>query len=70
MEKIVVYSLSENNEKKYISNISPLLWTNKLSEAKIFRSKGEIKEDLSYHLISLAKLSTEFGLTFHLERLT
>ena len=62
-----VYSLSQNNEKKYISNTSPLLWTDDQSKAKIFRSKGEIEIDLSCHKTSLEKMIKELGLVFQTE---
>ena len=62
-----VYSLSQNNEKKYISNTSPLLWTDDQSKAKIFRSEGEIEIDLSCHKTSLEKMIKELGLVFQTE---
>lgn len=66
----IIYSLSKNNEKKYISNTSPLLWTDDKSKAKIFRSEGEIQTDLSYHAKSLEKMNKELGLVLHSEVLS
>lgn len=67
MEKIILLSKNRDNNIKYISNTSPLLWTDNKSEAKIFRSKGEINLDLSFHVDILNKMINELGLKLYSE---
>ena len=69
MGKYVVLSKSKDNNIKYISNTSPLLWTDNKNKAKIFRNEGEILTDLSYHQESLEKMKKELGLEFESEEI-
>jgi hypothetical protein len=64
-----IYSLSKNNEKRYISNTSPLLWTDDKNKAKIFRSEGEIESDLVEHTNSLEKMINNLELVLVTERI-
>ena len=67
MSKYIILSKSKDNTIKYISNTSPLLWTDNKSEAKIFRNEGEIITDLSVHKESLDKMEKELNVKFELE---
>ncbi len=67
MSKYIILSKSEDNSVSYISNTSPLLWTDNKSEAKIFRNEGEIITDLSVHKESLDKMEKELNVKFELE---
>ena len=67
MGKYIILSKSLDNSIKYISNISPLLWTDNKEEAKIFRNESEILTDLSYHTESLEKMKTELDIEFEVE---
>ena len=67
MGKYIILSKSLDNSIKYISNISPLLWTDNKEEAKIFRNESEILTDLSYHTESLEKLKKELDIEFEVE---
>ena len=60
MKKFVI-CLQTRENIKYISNVSPLLWTNKKSEAKIFASENEISMDLAPHKKSLELLTKELN---------
>ena len=64
-----IYSLSKDNEKRYISNTSPLLWTDDKNKAKIFRSEGEIKSDLAEHTNSLEKMINNLELVLVTEQI-
>lgn len=50
-----------DNQKYYISNISPLLWTNNLNLAKRFSTESELITDLYEHQSSLEKLVMDKG---------
>ena len=50
-----------DNKKYYISNISPLLWTNDLNLAKRFSTESELITDLYEHQSSLEKLVMDKG---------
>ncbi len=67
MGKYIILSKSKDNTIKYISNTSPLLWTDKKENAKIFRSEGEIITDLSSHMESLRRMEKELQLEFKTE---
>lgn len=69
MGKYIILSRAMDNTKKYISNTSPLLWTDNKNNAKIFRSEGEILTDLSCHKESLDKMKKELNLEFETERI-
>lgn len=64
MKKYIILSRDKDNNVKYISNTSPLLWTDDINKAKIFRSEGEILNDLNEHMIALEKMSKELNLRF------
>lgn len=64
MKKYIILSRDKDNNIKYISNTSPLLWTDDINKAKIFRSEGEILNDLNEHMIALEKMSKELNLRF------
>ena len=68
MGKFILLSKNKNGDKRYISNTSPLLWTDNKSEAKIFRSEGEMMLDLSAHRDILQKMVNELGLIYYLEQ--
>jgi hypothetical protein len=68
MENLRVYTLSKDNIKRYIYNTDPLLWIDDESKAKIFRSKGEIEEDLYCHRDYLEKINKELGIVFIVEQ--
>lgn len=69
MGNFIILSRSEDNSVSYISNTSPLLWTDNKSEAKIFRSEGEIMTDLSDHKESLDKMEKELNIKFEMEQI-
>lgn len=58
----ILLSKLQDNSISYISNTSPLLWTDNKSEAKVFRSIGEIDTDLYEHRNSLEKMKKELGI--------
>ncbi len=64
MKKYIILSRDKDNNVKYISNTSPLLWTDDINKAKIFRSEGEILNDLNEHMMALEKMSKELNLRF------
>jgi hypothetical protein len=64
MKKYIILSRDKDNNIKYISNTSPLLWTDDINKAKIFRSEGEILNDLNEHMMALEKMSKELNLRF------
>ena len=66
MGKYVVLSKSKDNDIKYISNISPLLWTDNRNNAKIFRSESEINSDLYDYVESLKLMKKELNLEFEM----
>jgi hypothetical protein len=68
MGNLRIYTLSKDNTKRYIYNTSPLLWTDDESKAKIFRSEGEIEEDLHCHKNSLEKMNKELGIILKVEQ--
>ena len=70
MGKYIILSKSKDNSIKYISNTSPLLWTDNKNNAKIFRNEGEILTDLSYHKESLEKMKNELDLEFETEEIS
>lgn len=70
MGKYIILSESTDNVIKYISNTSPLLWTDDKNKAKIFRSEGEILTDLYCHKESLDKMEKELNLKFKMEMVT
>lgn len=67
MMNYILFTKNKNNNIKYISNTSPLLWTNNKFEAKKFRSKEEINLDLYSHVNILNKMEKELGLKLYLE---
>jgi hypothetical protein len=69
MEYYIISASNKDNIIKYISNISPLLWTNDRTKAKTFRSKGELIMDLTWHIDSLEKMEKELGLKIEIQQL-
>ena len=58
MKNLIICSKSKENIR-YISNTSPLLWTDNISNAKKFMSENEIFIDLAPHKKSLELLTRE-----------
>ena len=69
MGKYIVLSKNLDKEIKYISNTSPLLWTDDRNKAKIFISEGSIMTDLYDHLDTLNKMCKELGLEISAEKI-
>lgn len=57
--KNLIIALKNKETIRYISNISPLLWTDDIKNAKKFISENEISIDLSSHKKSLELLTKE-----------
>ena len=51
-----------------LTNVDPEKWTDDESKAKIFRSEGEIEEDLHCHKNSLEKMNKELGIILKVEQ--
>ena len=68
--KYIVLSKSEDNSIRYVSNTSPLLWTNDKNKAKLFMSINEIKLDLYTHMESLEKMKKELKLDIEVDSIT
>lgn len=67
MGNCVVLSIDLDNNISYISNISPLLWTDKKDEAKIFSSEEEVYTNLIDYDTNLVKMGKKMGLEFKIE---
>jgi len=62
MEKYCIVLEDSNNKTTYVSNISPLLWTNEKDKAKIFFSKSEAMNDIApYHNSLVNIIDSEVG---------
>ena len=70
MGKYILYAMSKTGNVSYLSNISPLLWTNEKSNAKKFNSKNELIMDIAWHGDSLEMMAKELGLKFEVEEIT
>lgn len=70
MGKYILIARSKSGDITYVSNISPLLWTNEKSRAKKFNTKNEMIMDLTWHIDSLEKMEKELGLKFEVEMVT
>ena len=69
MEKFIVFIIDNDNKESYISNVSPLLWTDDRNKAKIFYSESEIRTDLSLHFNVLDEILKPEGMKLKVEKL-
>ena len=54
MSGFVIVALDKNNSSIYVSNTSPILWTDMLDNAKVFFSYQHAKNELEDNFISLS----------------
>ena len=53
MNGFIVVAIDKNNQKSYIMNTSPILWTSKIKDAKIFEAYKFAKNELEDHFTLL-----------------
>ena len=70
MGNCIVLSRDLDNNISYISNISPLLWTDKKDKAKIFSSEEEVYTNLIDYDNNLVKMGKKMGLEFKIEEVS
>ena len=70
MGKYIILSKSQDNDIRYISNTSPLLWTDNKEKAKIFISENQIQLDLFNHMESLEQMKKGLNLQFEMVEIT
>lgn len=70
MRNCIVSSTDLDNNVSYISNVSPLLWTNNKNEVKVFVSENDVYSNLLDYDTNLVKMGKKLGLEFRIEEIT
>lgn len=70
MRNCIVSSTDLDNNVSYISNVSPLLWTNNKNEAKVFVSENDVYSNLLDYDTNLVKMGKKLGLEFKIEEIS
>lgn len=50
----IIFAIKSDNEYSYISNTSPILWSNNFNDAKLFYTEYNAKGELEDNFISLS----------------
>ena len=62
MTDFIVVAISDNDNKYYIANTSPILWSSDIKDVKMFDSYNHAKNELEDHFIYLCSTIVHTGI--------